>query len=129
MNLSSTSRHFLALGAFLAFLSVGLGAFGAHALKMSLSGDMLRIYQTGVEYQFYHALGLILVGLIYQHYPVRKVAIAGWLILVGIIIFSGSLYLLSLSGIRWLGAVTPLGGTAFLLAWLTLAYALIRPVK
>jgi len=129
MNFSLTSRTFIALGALLAFLSVGLGAFGAHAVKQSIPTDMLKIYQTAVEYQFFHALGIILTGLIYQFQPNRLIKSAGWLMFAGIIIFSGSLYILSLSGIRWLGAITPLGGTAFLLAWLILVYALIRPVK
>ncbi len=129
MNLLPTSRRFIALGAVTAFLSVALGAFGAHAVKNSISPELLRVYQTAVEYQFFHALGLILLGLIYQQLPQRLVSLSGWLMLAGIVVFSGSLYILSLSGVRWLGAITPIGGMAFLLAWLILVYALIRPAK
>lgn len=129
MNLLLTSRRFIALGAFIAFLSVALGAFGAHAVKNSITPELMRVYQTAVDYQFYHALGLILIGLIYQLHQSRLITVAGWLMLTGIIIFSGSLYILSLSGIRWLGAITPIGGTAFIAAWLLLFYALIRPAK
>ena len=129
MNLLLTSRRFIALGAFIAFLSVALGAFGAHAVKNSITPELMRVYQTAVDYQFYHALGLILIGLIYQLHQSRLITVAGWLMLTGIVIFSGSLYILSLSGIRWLGAITPIGGTAFIAAWLFLFYALIRPAK
>ena len=106
-----------------AFLCVGLGAFGAHGLKQKLSADMLAVYQTGVQYHFYHALGLIAVGLILLHYPRSKpVAISGWLMQAGIVLFSLSLYLLSLTGMRGLGIITPFGGVAFLSAWGMLAY-------
>ena len=117
------SRIFLSLGAINAFICVGLGAFGAHGLKQRLSVDMLAVYQTGVQYHFYHALGLIAVGLILFHYPgSRPVAISGWLMLAGIILFSVSLYALSLTGLRGLGVITPFGGVAFLSAWAMLAY-------
>ena len=117
------SRLFLSLGAVNAFLCVGLGAFGAHGLKQKLSADMLAVYQTGVQYHFYHALGLIAVGLILLHYPASKpVAISGWLMQVGIVLFSLSLYVLSLTGMRGLGIITPFGGVAFLSAWGMLAY-------
>jgi uncharacterized membrane protein YgdD (TMEM256/DUF423 family) len=117
------SRLFLSLGAVNAFLCVGLGAFGAHGLKQKLSADMLAVYQTGVQYHFYHALGLIAVGLILLHYPASKpVAISGWLMQAGIVLFSLSLYLLSFTGMRGLGIITPFGGVAFLSAWGMLAY-------
>ena len=117
------SRIFLSLGAVNAFLCVGLGAFGAHGLKQKLSVDMLAVYQTGVQYHFYHALGLIAVGLILLHYPASKpVALSGWLMLAGILLFSVSLYALSLTGLRGLGMITPFGGVAFLSAWAMLAY-------
>ena len=117
------SRLFLSLGAVNAFLCVGLGAFGAHGLKQKLSADMLAVYQTGVQYHFYHALGLIAVGLILLHYPAPKpVAISGWLMQAGIVLFSVSLYVLSLTGMRGLGMITPFGGVAFLSAWGMLAY-------
>ncbi|HEV7928910.1 MAG TPA: DUF423 domain-containing protein [Nitrosospira sp.] len=123
------SRIFLSLGAVNAFLCVGLGAFGAHGLKQRLSVDMLAVYQTGVQYHFYHALGLLVVGLILLHYPASKpVALSGWLMLTGIVLFSVSLYALSLTGVRGLGVITPFGGVAFLSAWAVLAYG-IRAAK
>lgn len=116
-------RIFLALGAINAFLCVALGAFGAHGLKQRLSADMLAVYQTGVQYHFYHALGLIAVGLVLLHFPAsRFVAFSGWLMLTGIVLFSVSLYVLSLTGIRGLGVITPFGGVAFLSAWALLGY-------
>lgn len=117
------SRIFLTLGAINAFLCVALGAFGAHGLKQKLSIEMLAVYQTGVQYHFYHALGLVAVGLVLLHFPnSRWVTLAGWSMLVGIILFSASLYALSLTGIRGLGMVTPLGGVAFLSAWAMFAF-------
>ena len=116
-------RTFLMLGAINAFLCVAFGAFGAHGLKQSLSAEMLTVYQTGVQYHFYHSLGLIIVGLVLLHIPKSKsVLLSGWLMLGGIALFSASLYALSLTEIRALGAITPLGGIAFLSAWLLLAY-------
>lgn len=112
------------LGAINAFLCVALGAFGAHGLKQKLTTDMLAVYQTGVQYHFYHALGLVAVGLVLLYFPKsRLVVLSGWLMLAGIVLFSVSLYALSLTGIRGLGAITPLGGVAFLSAWAILAYA------
>ncbi len=119
-------RNFLMLGAINAFLCVAFGAFGAHGLKQMISADMLTVYQTGVQYHFYHALGLIVVGLVLLHFPKsRSIALAGWLMLIGIILFSVSLYALSLTGIRGLGAITPLGGIAFLSAWALLTYGIV----
>lgn len=119
-------RIFLILGAINAFLCVAFGAFGAHGLKLRLSADMLAAYQTGVQYHFYHALGLIVVGLVLLHFPKsRSVVLSGWLMLAGIVLFSVSLYALSLTGIHELGAITPLGGMAFLSAWVLLAYGVI----
>lgn len=119
-------RNFLMLGAINAFLCVAFGAFGAHSLKQTLSADMLTVYQTGVQYHFYHALGLIVVGLVLLHFPKsRSIALSGWLMFSGIILFSVSLYALSLTGIRGLGAITPLGGIAFLSAWALLAYGIV----
>lgn len=117
------SRIFLTLGAINAFLCVALGAFGAHGLKQKLAADMLAAYQTGVQYHFYHALGLVLVGLMLMHFPASKpMAWSGWLMLAGIVLFSVSLYTLSVSGIRGLGVITPFGGLAFLSAWAMLCY-------
>ena len=116
-------RIFLMLGAINAFLCVAFGAFGAHGLKQKLSIDMLAVYQTGVQYHFYHSLGLVVVGLVLLHFPKSKyIKLSGWLMLVGIILFSTSLYALSITEIRTLGAITPFGGLAFLSAWLLLAY-------
>ena len=112
-------KHFFALGAILAGLSVMAGAFGSHALKSRIEPDLLAIFETAARYQIYHALGLILIALIRE--PSTLIGVAGWLFFAGILIFSGSLYILSLSGIRWLGAITPIGGLAFIIGWLCLA--------
>ena len=112
-------KHFFALGAILAGLSVMAGAFGAHTLKSRIEPDVLAIFETAARYQIYHALGLILIALIRE--PSTLIGVAGWLFFAVILIFSGSLYILSLSGIRWLGAITPIGGLAFIIGWLCLA--------
>jgi uncharacterized membrane protein YgdD (TMEM256/DUF423 family) len=111
-------------GAANACLSVAAGAFGAHALRARLSPEMLAIFETAARYQMYHALGLIAVALALN--PGRLANAAGWLMLIGIMLFCGSLYLLALSGIRQLGAVTPLGGLCFLAAWAVLALSYLR---
>src|SRR5262245_54409408 len=103
-------RTFFALGALLAGLGVAAGAFGAHGLRARLTPDMLAIFETAVRYQMYHALALLAVGWAAARWPDRGVALAGWLFVAGIVVFSGSLYVLALTGTRWLGAVTPLGG-------------------
>ena len=105
-------------------LGVAAGAFGAHALKSRLDDYALGVYQTAVQYHFYHSLALLAVGIIALGQPSSALLrSAGWLFLLGIVVFSGSLYLLSFSGVRWLGAVTPLGGLAFIAAWACLAAA------
>jgi len=115
-------KTFLILGAINAFLCVALGAFGAHGLKHMLSADMLAVYHIGVQYHFYHAIGLILVGLVLHQFTSAKlVKLSGWLMLAGIILFSVSLYILSLTGIRGLAMITPFGGVAFLSAWILFA--------
>ncbi len=112
---------FLVLGSLCAFAGVGLGAFGAHALKASLSPESLAVYQTGVTYQMWHSLGLIAIALVQQHMPdSKRVALAGWLMFLGILLFSGSLYLLVLLDMPKLGMITPIGGVCFLIAWLLL---------
>lgn len=117
---------FVALAAINGFIAVGLGAFAAHGLKNRLPEDLLAVFQTGVQYQMYHALALFGVGLLaMQLSDSTLLRASGWLFLTGIIIFSGSLYILSLSGIRWLGAITPIGGVAFLAGWLLLAVAML----
>ncbi|KPV56088.1 membrane protein [Paenibacillus sp. A3] len=119
------NRTFVALGGICAFLSVALGAFGAHALKGKLAADMLANFQTGVQYQMMHSLGLIAIGLAASLLPASgHLRRAGWSMFVGIVVFSGSLYVLSITGIKQLGAITPIGGVAFLFGWLSLVLAL-----
>jgi len=121
------AKVFVALGSLFALAAVALGAFGAHALKARLSPELLALWQTAVQYHFYHALGLVLVGLACFHLPeATALRASGWLMAAGIALFPGSLYALALSGERWLGAVAPVGGTAFLLAWAALAWAVLR---
>jgi uncharacterized membrane protein YgdD (TMEM256/DUF423 family) len=120
-------KMFLMLGSINAFLSVALGAFGAHALKSKLSPEMLTVYQTGVQYHMIHALALILVAIVSDKLGNSSlVTVSGWSMLIGIVLFSGSLYALSLSGIKILGAITPLGGVGFLLGWALLAIAAMK---
>ena len=117
-NAFAMTNLFLSLAAISGFLAVAIGAFGAHGLESVLNADSMRTYQTGVQYHFYHTLALLGVGLLaMQIEPSRLLTIAGWAFVVGIVLFSGSLYILSISGIRWLGAITPLGGLAFLIGW------------
>ncbi len=116
-------RNFWFLGCTFAFLAVAAGAFGAHALEDRLDADILGIFETAARYQMYHALALLATGLWLERRPNRSVVLAGWLFTAGILIFSGSLYLLSFTGIRWLGAITPVGGLCFLGAWAMLARA------
>lgn len=119
-------RTFLALGAISAAISVAAGAFGAHALKARLAPDLLVIFETGARYQMYHALGLGLVAWVAARGGGAAASWAGWLLVAGTVIFSGSLYALALTGVRALGAVTPLGGVAFLAGWIALAIAALR---
>lgn len=113
--------NFTIAGAVFAFLGVALGAFGAHALKGKLSEEYLAVFQTGVQYEMYHSLGLIAIGIL-QHFSVggQTLLLAGWFLFAGIVLFSGSLYALTLLGKRKLGAITPLGGLCFLAGWLLL---------
>ena len=123
------SNLIIGLGALSAFIAVSAGAFGAHALKQALASDMLAVYQTAVDYHFFHSAGLILIGTMEKLSPRRCHSFAAWTMLAGIIIFSGSLYALSISGIRWLGMVTPAGGLAFLAAWLMLALCYLSAAR
>jgi uncharacterized membrane protein YgdD (TMEM256/DUF423 family) len=125
--MTTGARLFLSAGGFAAFLAVALGAFGAHALKGRLSAEMLAVWHTGVEYHVYHALGLLAVGLVATQVP--ESALLKWsggLMLAGIVLFSGSLYALAFSGLSWLGAITPVGGVAFLLAWALFVAAVVK---
>ncbi len=115
-----------AAGSVLCGLGVALGAFGAHGLRGRLSGEMLAVFETGVRYHFIHALGLFAVSWAASRWPGPLVGAAGWLFVAGILIFSGSLYVLSIGGVRWLGAVTPLGGLCMIAGWGLLAAAALR---
>ena len=119
-------RLFFALGCLSGFLGVALGAFGAHALKGRLDADLLATFEVGVRYQMVHALALLAVGWACTRWPGTLVNASGWLFVAGSVIFSGSLYALSLTGLRWLGAITPLGGLGLLAGWLCLAWAVAR---
>jgi uncharacterized membrane protein YgdD (TMEM256/DUF423 family) len=113
---------FLFLGALSALIGVGMGAFGAHGLKNILSPELLAVYQTGVTYQMWHALGLIGIALMRQQFSESKLLIwSGWLMLFGILLFSGSLYLLAILNLKWLGMLTPIGGVSFIVAWVLIA--------
>jgi len=116
--------NYTKVGALAAMLSVALGAFGAHMLEDKLAADMMDVYQTGVQYHMFHAVGILLVALLIDRLPSRKLALwSARLLLIGIVLFSGSLYVLALSGIKALGAITPLGGVAFIAGWVCLALA------
>lgn len=116
-------RLFIRLGAVAGFVGVALGAFGAHALRTRLSAEHLAAFETGVRYQLLHALALVLVGVLIGQRPARFTAAAGWCFAVGIVLFSGSLYVLTLTGTTAVGVVTPLGGLCFLAGWACLALA------
>ena len=121
------AKLFLTIGAIAMLWAVALGAFGAHTLKSQIAPDLLAVYHTGVEYHFYHSLGLLAVGLAAQRLPDSNwLRASGWLMLAGIVIFSGSLYLLAVTGVRAFGAVTPIGGVAFMLAWVMFAVAVVK---
>jgi uncharacterized membrane protein YgdD (TMEM256/DUF423 family) len=119
-------RLFFALGSASALVAVGAGAFGAHALRTRLTPDLLAVFETGARYQMYHALALLAAAWALTRWPGPWPVRAGWLFVVGTLLFSGSLYALALSGVRWLGAVTPFGGVAFLAGWLCLLVAAAR---
>ncbi len=116
-------RLFFTLGTASALIAVGAGAFGAHALRARLSPDLLAVFETAARYQMYHALALLAVGWAVVRWPGPWPVRAGWLFAVGTLVFSGSLYALALTGVRWLGAITPLGGIAFLAGWACLLLA------
>lgn len=120
------SRTWIVVGAVLAFLGVAAGAFGAHALEGRVAPDLVRAFETGARYHLVHALALTFVGLASARWADPLWTAAGWLFVVGVVVFSGSLYALALTGVRWLGAVTPLGGVAFLAGWLAVVAAAWR---
>jgi uncharacterized membrane protein YgdD (TMEM256/DUF423 family) len=120
-------RTFLLIGALAGVVGVTLGAFGAHGLRERLTPDMLGVFETGVRYHMYHALAILGVASVAERLQASRLVLAsGWLFLAGIILFSGSLYLLAVTGVRVLGAITPFGGVAFLLGWGCLALAALR---
>ena len=122
-------RTFFVLGSLFAFLGVAAGAFGAHSLKATLSVEMLAVFETAVRYQMYHAFALFVVGWAGTQSQRASVRLAGWMFVLGIVLFCGSLYALTFSGVRWLGALTPLGGVAFLAGWALLAWGLWKLMK
>lgn len=114
-------RFFFSIASLLGGVAVALGAFGAHAMRGRVAENLLANYETGVRYHFYHALALFAVVIAIQRWPTSSLpTIAGWLFIVGIAIFSGSLYVMAFTGLRWLGAITPIGGVAFIAGWLCL---------
>ncbi len=120
-------RVFFLLGSFMAGLGVALGAFGAHGLRDRLSADLLATFETGVRYQVYHALALLAVAWAVTRWPASRLPpIAGWLFVAGTVLFSGSLYLLAVTGVRLFGAITPFGGVAFIAGWACLLVAAWR---
>jgi len=118
--MNNTTKKFIQFGTILMALSIGFGAFGAHALKEILDEHMLKIYHTGVQYQFYHALGLFVVAFVSHINFNNKVKISGYVMLLGTAIFSGSLYILALSKINIIGAITPIGGVFLIISWIVL---------
>jgi uncharacterized membrane protein YgdD (TMEM256/DUF423 family) len=116
----------IAIGAVFSALGVGLGAFGAHALKSTLTERMLEVFEVGVRYQMYHAFGLIVIGLVASRLDSPLIHAAAIALMVGIFLFSGSLYAMAFTGIRQLGMITPVGGVAFMIGWCLLAFSLIK---
>ena len=119
-------RLFLIIGAVSAAISVAAGAFGAHSLRQTIEPSLLDVFETGARYQMYHALALVGVGLVASRWPSSLFASAGWLFVAGTVLFTGSLYAMTFTGIRVLGAITPLGGLCFIGGWICLAVAAAR---
>jgi uncharacterized membrane protein YgdD (TMEM256/DUF423 family) len=126
MSSEHAQRKFFAVGCISAALGVVAGAFGAHGLKNMIAPDMLAVFETAVRYQMYHAFGLIATGLISNRTHTSRLELAGWCFIAGVILFSGSLYALALTEIRWLGAITPFGGIAFIAGWFFLGWSHFR---
>tara|TARA_B100001750_G_scaffold225946_1_gene218218 strand:- start:62 stop:457 length:396 start_codon:yes stop_codon:yes gene_type:complete len=124
--MNHNARVFLVLGAINSILAIILGAFGSHILEMTLTDKMLSTFQVGVNYQLYHSLALILTGLTVQKICDSLIFISGWLFFIGIFMFSGSLYLISLTGITAIGVITPIGGILWILAWALFAIAVLK---
>lgn len=126
MKAGTMKNLFFALGSAFSLLSVVFGAFGAHTLGKKLSADMLDVFEVGVRYQMYHGIGLIVVAWALSQWQNSLTTAAGWCFVAGILIFSGSLYILSLTNTPWLGAITPIGGLAFIAGWGCLIIAVFR---
>ena len=126
--MNATGSAWFVMGAIAAGVAVILGAFGAHGLKSRVDPELLVVFETGVRYQMYHALALLAVGLARLHWPSTWISLAGWCFLAGILVFSGSLYLMTATGERWLGAITPIGGLAFIIGWVLLAAGAWRAI-
>jgi uncharacterized membrane protein YgdD (TMEM256/DUF423 family) len=127
MTLNNNSKKFLAIASFMMALAIALGAFGAHGLKSIVSDSMMKVYATGVEYHFYNTLGLFIVAFLINFYPKSKKLIrSAWLIVIGMCIFSFSLYALVLLSMPILGAITPIGGSLLIIAWLMVTYAILK---
>lgn len=123
------AKTLLLIAALSGMLAVALGAFGAHGLKGRLTLELMSVYQTAVQYHFYHTFALLIVGVLLLQYPdLQWLKISGYLFVVGLLVFSGSLYILALTGIKWLGAITPLGGLALIAGWVTMAIAIYRNI-
>jgi uncharacterized membrane protein YgdD (TMEM256/DUF423 family) len=122
----TADKLFLLFGCVVTGSGVALGAFGAHGLRKTLSPEMMSVYQTGVLYQLVHGVALLAVGLALRQYGGSLLAGAGWALLLGTVLFSGSLYVLSISSIRYIGIVTPLGGVAFIVGWALFFFAILR---
>ena len=119
-------KHFIVLGGVLAALAVASGAFGAHALAARLTPERLATWETAARYHMYHALALVLLGIVAARWPSPLLGVAGWLFVFGIAVFGGTVYALALGGPRWLGAITPIGGASLIAAWLLFAAAVAR---
>lgn len=125
-TLSIMSKVILMTASFLMAFAVLIGAFGAHGLRSHLSAEMLQIYKTGVEYHIYHALGLLLIGVLAISIPSELLKWSAIFLAAGIVLFSGSLYFLAITGIKWLGAITPFGGLSFITGWVLLLIAVLK---
>lgn len=127
MSNQSSYSVFMALGALVLFIATLLGAYGTHGVQGSVDEQAWNAYQVAVEYQFYHGIGVILVGILALHFPTSKwIKVSGWLLFSGVIVFSGSIYTLTLAGISGIGALAPIGGLSMMGGWLALAYGVLR---
>jgi len=120
------SKSILMTASILLALAVAIGAFGAHGLKTQISTEMLQVYKTGVEYHFYHALGLLFIGVLAISIPSAYIKWSAICLTAGVVLFSGSLYVLAITGITWIGAITPLGGLSFIAGWILLLIAVSK---